>query len=51
MVYACPTWEYAEGAHSVKLQRVQNWVLRAIRNSDKRTPVRELHMTFRIISV
>jgi hypothetical protein len=30
MTYACPTWEYAADARLLKLQRLQNRVLRAI---------------------
>jgi hypothetical protein len=40
MTYACPSWEYATDAHILKLQRLQNRVLRAIRNLDTCTPVR-----------
>jgi hypothetical protein len=48
MTYACPTWEYAADAHRFKLQCLQNRVLRAIRNLDRCTPVRELHVAFKI---
>jgi hypothetical protein len=48
MTYACPTWEYAAGAHLLKLQRLRNRVLCAIVNLDRRTPVRELHVAFKI---
>jgi hypothetical protein len=30
MIYACPTWEFAADAHLMKLQRLQNRILRAI---------------------
>jgi hypothetical protein len=30
MTYACPTWEYAADAHLLKLQRLQNRVLRLL---------------------
>jgi hypothetical protein len=43
-----PTWKYAANAHLMKLQRLQNRVLRAIGNSDRRTPVREMHVAFEI---
>jgi hypothetical protein len=46
MAYAYPTWEYAAGAHLLKLQRLQNRVLRAIGNLDRCTPVRDLHVAF-----
>jgi hypothetical protein len=48
MTYACPTWEYAPHAHLLKLQRQQNGLLRAAGNLDRGTPVRELHMAFKI---
>jgi hypothetical protein len=47
MTYACPTWEYGADAHLLKLQRLQNRVLRAIGNLDTRTPVRESHVAFK----
>jgi hypothetical protein len=37
MIYACPTWEYAADAHLLKLQHLQNRVLRAIGNLDRHT--------------
>jgi hypothetical protein len=48
MTYACPTWEYAEDAYFLKLQRLQNKVLRAIWNIFRCTPVGELHVAFKI---
>jgi hypothetical protein len=42
MTYACPTWEFSADTHSMKLQRLQNRVLRAIGNLDRRTQVRDL---------
>jgi hypothetical protein len=48
MTYACPTWEFAADTHLMKLQRLQNRVLRTIGNSDWRTPVRDLHLAFKI---
>jgi hypothetical protein len=45
---ACPTWDYAADAHLLKSQRLQNRVLRATGNLDRCTPVRELHVTFKI---
>jgi hypothetical protein len=47
MVYSCPTWEYAADAHHLKLQRLQNRVLRAIGNIDRRTSVRKLNVAFK----
>jgi hypothetical protein len=48
MTYACPTWEYAVDAHLLKLQRLQNRVLGAVGNIHRCTPVRELHVAFKI---
>jgi hypothetical protein len=48
MTYACPTWEFAADTHLMKLLRMQNRVLRAIGNLDWRTPVRDLHLAFKI---
>jgi hypothetical protein len=48
MTYACPTWEYAADTPLLKLQPMQNRVLCAIGNLDRRTPVCEKHVAFRI---
>jgi hypothetical protein len=48
MTYASPAWEFAANTHLLKLQRLQNKVLRTIDNFPKRTPVRELHKAFNI---
>jgi hypothetical protein len=48
MTYACPTWDFAADTHLIKLQRLQNRVLRTISNFPRRTPVRELHKAFSI---
>jgi hypothetical protein len=48
ITYSCPTWEYAAGTHLLKLQCLQNRVLRATGNIDRRTPVRELQVAFKI---
>jgi hypothetical protein len=48
MIYACPTFEYATDAHPLKLQRLQNRILRAVRNLDRRTQVCEMHVAFKI---
>jgi hypothetical protein len=52
MIHAFPTWEYATDSHLLKLQRLQNKVLlRSIGNLAMRTPVRELHVAFKILYV
>jgi hypothetical protein len=48
MPYACPTWEYAVGANLLKLQHLQNRVLRAIGNLDRCTQFCKLHVAFKI---
>jgi hypothetical protein len=37
MTYACPAWEFAAECHLLKLQRLQNKVLRTIDNFSKCT--------------
>jgi hypothetical protein len=48
MTYACSAWELAEDTYLLKLQRMQNTVLRTSRNFPRRTPVRDLHTAFNI---
>jgi hypothetical protein len=48
MIYACPTWKHAADAPLLKLQRLQNEVLRAIGNPDRCTPVRALYVASEI---
>jgi hypothetical protein len=48
MSYPCSTWEFAADTHMMNLQRLQNRELRAIGNLDRRTPVRDLHLAFKI---
>jgi hypothetical protein len=48
MFYACPAWEFPAECHLLKLQRLQNKVLRAIGNFLKRTSVRDMHKAFHI---
>jgi hypothetical protein len=48
MTYACPTWEFAADTQLMNLQRLQNRVLRAISKLDRRTPVRDFHLAFKI---
>jgi hypothetical protein len=48
MTYACFTSENAADTHLLKLQRLQNRVLRAIKNLDRCTSDRELHVAFKI---
>jgi hypothetical protein len=48
MTYACPAREFAAESHLLKLQRLQNRVLRTIGNFPRLTSVRELHVAFEI---
>jgi hypothetical protein len=48
MTYACPAWEFAAEFHLLKLQRIQNKVLRTIENFPRRTSVRDMHVAFQI---
>jgi hypothetical protein len=41
-------WDFAADTHLLKLQRLQNKVLRSICNFPRCTPVRELHKAFSI---
>jgi hypothetical protein len=48
MTYVIPAWESAADTHLMKIQRLQNKILRTIGNWHWRTSVRELHTTFNI---
>jgi hypothetical protein len=48
MTYAFPAWKFAAESHLLKLQRLQNRVLRTIGNFPRRTPVRDMHVAFQI---
>jgi hypothetical protein len=48
MTYACPVWKFAADNHLLKLQPLQNKVLRTIGNFPRRTPVRDLHMALKL---
>jgi hypothetical protein len=48
MTYACPAWEFAAECHLLKLQRLQNKVLRTIGNFPRRTSVHNMHKAFHI---
>jgi hypothetical protein len=47
MTFARPTWEFAVDNHLLKLQLIQNKILRTIGNFPWRTPIRDLHMAFK----
>jgi hypothetical protein len=48
MTYACPAWELAADTYLLKLQRLQNKVLRTIGDFPRCTPVRDLHTAFNL---
>jgi hypothetical protein len=48
MIYVSPDSKFAADTHLMKLQRLQKKVLRTIGNLPRRTPVRDLHMAFKI---
>jgi hypothetical protein len=48
MTYASPAWKSPADTHLIKLQRLQNKVLRTIGNYPRRTPVRDFHLDFQI---
>jgi hypothetical protein len=48
MTYACPAWEFAADSNLLKLQRLQIKVLRTIGKFPWCTPVRDLHMAFKL---
>jgi hypothetical protein len=49
MTYPCPAWEPAADTRLMKLQRLQNKVLRNTGKFPKSTLIRDMHMTFRIL--
>jgi hypothetical protein len=48
VTYACPAWEFAAETHLLKLQRVQNRVLRTIGNFPRDTSIRDMHVALQI---
>jgi hypothetical protein len=48
MTYASTAWEFAADTHPMKLQRLQNKVLRTIGSYRRCTRVRDLHLAFHI---
>jgi hypothetical protein len=47
-INACPTWEFAADSDLLKLQCLQNRILRPIGGLDRRTPVRDSLVEFKI---
>jgi hypothetical protein len=48
MTYACPAWEFAADTYLLKVQRLQNKVLRTISNLPRCISVRDMHVAFQI---
>jgi hypothetical protein len=46
MTYACPAWKLVADTDFLKLQRLQNKIIRTIGNLSRYTPVRDLHTVF-----
>jgi hypothetical protein len=44
MTYACPTWEFAPDAHLMKLERLQNKVLRTAGKFPRNAPIRDMYI-------
>jgi hypothetical protein len=51
MTYACPAWEFAAETHLLKLQRLQNKVLRTIEDFSRHKPVNDWHMAFKLLYI
>jgi hypothetical protein len=48
MTYDCPAWELTADTHLLKLQRLQNKILRTTGNVLSCTPVRDLNTAFNL---
>jgi hypothetical protein len=48
ITYAGPAWELAADTYLLKLQRLQNKVLRTIGNFPRCTPIRDMHKDFNL---
>jgi hypothetical protein len=48
MTYACPPWELAAASYLLKLQRLQNKILRTIGNCRRCTSIRDLFTVFNL---
>jgi hypothetical protein len=48
MTYACSSWDLAADTYILKLQHLQNKVLRTIGNFPRYIPVRDLHTAFNL---
>jgi hypothetical protein len=48
MTYACPAWEFAADTHLMKLQCLQNKVLRTIGKFPRNTPIPDMLISLQI---
>jgi hypothetical protein len=48
MTYACSAWEFAADTQLMKLQRLQNQVLRTIGKFPRNTSIRDMHISLQI---
>jgi hypothetical protein len=48
MTYACPAWEFASENHLLKLQSLQNRVVRTISNFPRHTSGSDIYVAFQI---
>jgi hypothetical protein len=48
MTYVCPAWEFMAETYLLKLQHLQNKVLRSIGSFPRCTSVRDIHVAFQI---
>jgi hypothetical protein len=46
MTYACPDWEFTADTRQIKLQCLQNKVLRTIGKFPRSIPISDIHMAF-----
>jgi hypothetical protein len=51
VTYNCSTWEFAADNYLLKLQHLQNKVVRTTGNFPRHTPVRVLHMDFKLLYI
>jgi hypothetical protein len=48
ITYACPAWKFAAETHLLKLQRVENKVLRTVGNFPRHTSIWDMHVAFQV---
>jgi hypothetical protein len=48
MTYACPAWEFEAGTYLLKLQCLQNRVLRTIGHFSRNISIRDMYVAFKV---